>query len=309
MNIVFLTRLYHPHIGGVEKHVHRVTEELQKKGHEVTIITTREQKQGKQRYSVLEHGSKVIRLNIPEIKVIGLFWTWLWVVFHVGLFRKADVVHAHDVAIWLAPLKIFFPKKPIHTTMHGWEGKYPIPYKNILLKKLARKMSKKVIGVGEYIQKYYKVKLDKVVWGGVDLPKAKGEKEKKLVFVGRLDHDTGVEQFVRKIPKYKGYEVEFYGAGSLKDFCATFGPVHGVVDPTPAYKSAEYIFAGGYLTALEALSHGCKVLVGADNPLKKDYWDEFPPKKYFKKPKLFKKVAKNYTWAKLAEEYHKLWSI
>src|SRR6266576_1167024 len=39
MKIVFLCRLFYPHIGGVEKHVMEVSQRLIKKGHEVTVIT------------------------------------------------------------------------------------------------------------------------------------------------------------------------------------------------------------------------------------------------------------------------------
>ena len=39
MKVLFLTRSYFPNIGGVEKHVEKITEILMKKGHEVIILT------------------------------------------------------------------------------------------------------------------------------------------------------------------------------------------------------------------------------------------------------------------------------
>ena len=39
MKIVFLCRLFYPHIGGVETHVLEVGKRLIKKGHRVTIVT------------------------------------------------------------------------------------------------------------------------------------------------------------------------------------------------------------------------------------------------------------------------------
>ena len=45
MNILFLTRLYYPHIGGVEKHVEKISQELIKLGHKITIVTEQYDKQ------------------------------------------------------------------------------------------------------------------------------------------------------------------------------------------------------------------------------------------------------------------------
>ena len=38
-SIIFLVRLYHPHIGGVEKHVKTLSHLLSERGYRVTIIT------------------------------------------------------------------------------------------------------------------------------------------------------------------------------------------------------------------------------------------------------------------------------
>ena len=39
MKIAMIAPHYYPHVGGVEKHVVRVSEELSKNGHEIIIIT------------------------------------------------------------------------------------------------------------------------------------------------------------------------------------------------------------------------------------------------------------------------------
>ena len=39
MTIVFLARLFYPHIGGVEKHVLEISRILIEKGHKVSIVT------------------------------------------------------------------------------------------------------------------------------------------------------------------------------------------------------------------------------------------------------------------------------
>jgi glycosyltransferase involved in cell wall biosynthesis len=39
MNIIFLSRLFYPHIGGVEKHVFEISRRLVQQGHSITIIS------------------------------------------------------------------------------------------------------------------------------------------------------------------------------------------------------------------------------------------------------------------------------
>lgn len=39
MKIVFLSRLYWPHVGGVERHIWHLSQELLKMKHEVVVIT------------------------------------------------------------------------------------------------------------------------------------------------------------------------------------------------------------------------------------------------------------------------------
>ena len=67
--------------------------------------------------------------------------------------------------------------------------------------------------------------------------------------------------------------------------------------PTPFLEKASICFAGGYLSALEALNNGCTLWFGSDTPIKKDYWKCFPYKKGDKLP----------TWEEVSQIYLKLW--
>ena len=148
MKILFISHYAWPHVGGVEKHVERVTSELYKKGHEVKIISEED-------------------IKFPHIKFCGLLYIWFWLFKNRKLIENADVVHVHDVFIWYLPFRFLYPGKKVFTTFHGWEGHYPIPFFNILQKRIASKLSWGTIAVGKYIEKYYGIKVDKIIYGGV----------------------------------------------------------------------------------------------------------------------------------------------
>lgn len=148
MKILMLAEHKWPHIGGVEIHIRELTKSLERKGNRVKIISAE-------------------NIKYPNIKLIGLLYIWFWLVKNIKLVEWADVVHCHDVFIWYLPFRFLYPKKKVFTTFHGWEGIWPIPYKNILLKQIAARLSSGTMGVGKYIEKYYGIRVDKIVYGGV----------------------------------------------------------------------------------------------------------------------------------------------
>ncbi|KUK79071.1 MAG: Glycosyltransferase, group 1 family protein, partial [Microgenomates bacterium 39_7] len=197
--------------------------------------------------------------------------------------KKAEIIHVHDVMVWCLPLRLLFPRKKIILTMHGWEGVYPLPKKNILLKQLGGWLANKVICVGEYVKKYYQVSCDQVVYGGVSddfVSSLKKTRDIQLMFVGRLEADTGLKILLESLSnlskdKKTSLRVVFAGDGKLKAECEDFGTVAGWLDEKDLAKKmrqTKLVVAGGYLSALESLAAGCEVIAVADSPLKKDYW-------------------------------------
>ena len=329
MKILFVARRAYPQIGGVEKHILQVSKELEKLGHKVRVISEND-------------------IKYPKIKLLGLFFIWIWVVKNQELFKKHDRVHAHDVTIWLFPLKILQSNKPIYSTFHGWEGIYPIPIKNKWFRQLSAKMSERNICIGKFIQKYYGIKADEITYGGAEIKNSKGQsilrsikiqndKSKvKIVYIGRLDHDTGLSVYLQTldyIREKQEVDVEFVGDGPLRKTAEKYGKVRGFVkDPQTYTQDADIIFTSGYLSMLESLSLGKLVLATYDNPVKRSYLVNSPFSKYIvieKDPQMLANkvlsVIKNpaqgsilakegQVWAskqtckKVAELYLKIWS-
>lgn len=331
MKILFFTRNYYPNIGGVERHVEKVSLKLIKKGYIVTVLTTKFN--SKLRNEEIYKGVNILRFTQPAVAIYGLLYTWVWLIRNIGLIRTSDIVHIHDVYIWYWPLKLLLPKKSIYMTFHGWEGKYPIPFKNIVQKRLASYLSSGSISIGKYISYYYGIKKDIISYGATNSLKYIGDTKTELLYVGRLDEDTGLNEFLNMFEYLKNEGIEFCGDGEMREECEKYGKVRGFVDPKPYYEKAKYCFASGYLTIMEAMANKCVVFVVYDNLLKKDYYEMTPFSKYIvigkssedllKKYKYYennpkeaqKMIDKGYNWVKhqswdkMTNNYLKLWEI
>jgi glycosyltransferase involved in cell wall biosynthesis len=266
MKVLFISKHKHPHIGGVEVHIRELTKELEKKNHEINTISEEDIKQ-------------------PKIKMIGLLYIWFWFFKNIRLIKEADIVHIHDVFIWYIPFRFIFPSKKVYITFHGWEGKFPIPTYNVINKRIANKLTSGSIAVGKYIEKYYGIKADYIIHGGVNSTSLKlhsaGKIKNSIVWLGRTDQDTGYLEFQKWLLKQKTKYIVKY--------------VTNVKDPEKYLKTAEYCVPSGYLSYLEAKSYERKIMTFANSPLKVDYWNEI---------KLLKNIP---TWNEVAKVYIKLW--
>lgn len=279
MKILFFAKYYTPHIGGVEKHIKEVSQKLQQNGYQISIITEKHTNELLDQEKL--SGIKIYRFSYPKLKFLGLFVIWIKLFKYCQVLLASDIIHIHDVAIWYLPLRILLFWKPVVLTMHGWEGIYPIPLKNKILKKLSAAISNKTIFVGSYIEKYYGIVADYIIYGGATAPQKTHAKDQKLIiYLGRLGQDTGLKAFLSAAKKIKGYKVEFCGDGPLAPECQKVGKVHGFVNPQKYLARASICFASGYLSVLEALSNRCKVIVSYDNALRKDVFFNSPFKEF-----------------------------
>lgn len=277
--ILVFTPSFPPNMGGVERHVLETTHYLSRKKYSIKIITEQTKKS-----AIFEKkpGLEIYRFSYPKVKFFGLLNIW-WQLFnkYFALIREAEVIHIHDVFVWYLPFKLMFWRKPVVTTFHGWEGKFPLPQKNKLWRKLGVFLSTKTIAVGKYLEKYYDFSADMVIYGGVHIPQKDFVKQNFLLYVGRLSYDTGLPLLLQSLKdqSWQG-KVVFCGDGELREQAALFGEVTGFRNPMPYLKKAKLVFAGGYLSVLEAFAYKCLVLAAYSNPLKRDYFSLSPMGKF-----------------------------
>ncbi len=329
MNLLFITKYYYPHVGGVEKHVNMISKEFKSRNHTVSVVTWQYDRRLPR--SEFVDGIRVYRIKYPEVKFIGIFCIWLQLVKLIKLFTSSDIVHIHDVVLWCIPLRILMPSKKLFATFHGWETKYPIPKKNIILRKISCLLVSKSMFIGRYIEKYYGVKADYISYGGVDSnTQPIGKKVRSIVFVGRLSVDTGIPMLLDALDKSKNMSIVFCGDGPLKSKCEKYGKCLGFVNPSRYLAESEICVAGGYLSVIEAMSLGCKVIVIAPNRIRVDMFSDTPFTDLInicrttldvvreigsvtkQNQLMIKKGAKwvsNNTWRDVATDYLRLWGL
>jgi glycosyltransferase involved in cell wall biosynthesis len=271
MNILFVTKTYYPRLGGVEKQVSGLAERLVDIGHTITLLTLKYDDALKDQEIV--NGVKIIRIRPPQLKYYGLIYMWLWFIFHLDFFKKFEIIHFHGNLIWYWPLRLILFYKPVYVTFHGWEGIYPVPLKNIVIKKIDSIIATRTIAISDYLQKHYFIKAHSVSYTAVDTPRTRTNKKEKrqLLYVGRLDKDTGLPIILKALSLLKGFKVDFCGDGLLRKECAKYGTVHGFVNPDPFYRKANICLSPGISSILEGFAYKCLVVTAYNNPLKKDY--------------------------------------
>ena len=339
MNIVFLTRFYKPHVGGVERHVEEVGKQLLKLGYDVKVITTRYDSNLKNKEKI--KGIEVLRFQQPKIRFFGLIYTWIWLITKIRLFRDCDIVHIHDVFIWYLPLRLILTRKRVFITFHGYPD-YPIPKQALFFQRIAQNLTEGNITIGRFIEKWYGTKSDIVSCGAVELKKFKPDKKNKYeydaLFSSRLDDQTGILTYLDavKIIRKKGiyFKILVLGDGKYKKQADEIANTKGwVADPSKYYNRCQFAFVNRYLGVLEAFASKKLVFAVYDNPLKKDYLYMTPFEKwiiiennpknlaeeiiYYKnnKKKSDEMVRKAYrwvqsqTWEKMAKHYLNLWNV
>lgn len=159
MNILFLCRLYYPHVGGVEKHVEKICDILSRK-HKLRIITYKFDDNLKD-YEVI-NGIEVYRM-----KAATKLGVWNWMANNKYILDWAEVLHVHDVYFWIIPYKLLNPKKKTFITFHGYEGNNAPKINQIFWHKFAEWLSDGNICIGDFHKKWYFTKPDVVSYGAV----------------------------------------------------------------------------------------------------------------------------------------------
>lgn len=285
MKILFVTSSYLPKLGGVESHVSEVANELQLKGHAVTIVTVQNSLSNSEKET--QHGIDIVRM--PQGNKNDKTKTWWWIVKNLRHFLSADIVHAHDVGWWLVPIMPFIWNKTF-TTFHGWEGEWPVRWQAKLMRWLVAFCSRGTMHIGGWIQKFYWDTPTVVLYGGVkrrgaklqkDQTKHKHTKVLKIVFIGRLVKENDVALYCNYFQKLQTIPVKFelvwLGDGPLKNSCLSYGEVIGMVtNPETEIAQADVVCASSYLSILLARSLGKPVWALHSHALKEAYLTSLP---------------------------------
>ncbi len=305
MTILFFARLFYPHIGGVEKHVYEVGKRLIAQGHKLILVTEGLDSSNYQT-DVLSAKMKgelakweIYHLPVGSSPRLKKFTIWWWLLRHKNILSKTDLVHCHDVFFWYLPFRFLFPRKPVYTTFHGYEGNSLPSYRAKIMHKLAEKLSYGNICIGAFLAKWYGTKASLISYGGINLPSVNSitrlhndHKTIKFLFIGRLEEEVGILEYLKAlvILKEKGlkFNLIVLGDGSLLQEAKSFvaknhlkAVFKGFVQNVNSYlEKSDYILVSRYLGILEAMSYKKLVFALYNSPIKKDYLNLSPFNKF-----------------------------
>ena len=339
MKIIFLSRLYHPHVGGVEKHVEEISKILSTK-HQVTIVT--EQHDPDLPLYEVRPEAAIYRIPVSGISEKAKKWiVWQWFWHHRQLMGESDIIHAHDVFFWVLPFRFLYPFKKYFITFHGYEGAALPGQRQILWHKIGEWFTGGNICIGDFHHKWYGTRSTIVSYGAVTLNTGnRGPKTTKAVFIGRLAADTGLMDYLVAAKTLK-VSLDVFGDGPLKapaqEFAKKnhlsvnfFGFVPEAANRLPKYSVA---FVSRYLGILETLSAQVPVIAHYDSAIKQDYLQLAPFAKFIdicggpskivaayihtrRSPqRTQKRILQGYNWVKgqtwpvLAGQYEQLWRL
>lgn len=283
MTFLFLSRLFYPHIGGVEKHALEIAKLLVKNGHKVTVITERFDQSLKEEEII--NGINVLRINVGKNEKNKKFLIWKWIFKNRKIIKNTDIIHCHDVFFWYLPLRFLYFRKPVFTTFHGYETIFPPTTRAIISRKISEVLSFGNICVGDYVSKWYGTKANFTTYGGVNfLNEAVIKKINSPVcvtFIGRLEKDNGIEIYLNVLKILKENKINFnftaIGDGSLRKKAEEYGSVLGFIENIQEQiKKSDIIFASSFLSILETFIQKKRVFAADQNILKRDYLELTP---------------------------------
>ncbi len=219
IKILMLIDAWFPYVGGGQIHVWELSKQLAKIGCEITIFT-----RDLGRWNEFSDGVRVIKVGFSK-KFANIFGRIEYLIYALiySLSAKYDILHAHAFSPGLiAPFVKILRNKPVVYTVHGKGAKiaglgfgekflenlvtYKIPYnleitvaKNTITKKTS---AKKLV----------------VVPNGVDIEKfatarRKRTKIKKILYVGRLSYEKGVDILIEAFKGLKSKKLSLSMVG------------------------------------------------------------------------------------------------
>ncbi|MGR5195428.1 glycosyltransferase family 4 protein [Vibrio rotiferianus] len=299
--ITFVCARFYPDVGGVEKHVLELSRKFTLDGYKVTVITVTKDKSARRTENY--EGINIIRILAGRDGIINRLYVNFEFLRLIKIIIKSDYIHFHDYfTIWgwnMLPVimaKAIFKKK-IYITFHGWEGDFPPKKKVIFKRKIINRFCDGSISIGHFIGKWYSTTSDIVSYGATSFtcleykdksyPLEKNDVI-KLLFIGRLEPDTGIREYLEQISNIKDNNVivDICGDGSLRDevleFISKSGGqrvvnYHGFVKDIETYiDDCDFVLTSGYLGILESFARKKLVISVYDNELKHDYLRMIP---------------------------------
>ena len=216
MHIIYTTKIYLPHIGGVELYIKKLADYFISKGNSVTVITADEE--SSHLLEENENGIKVIRIPTKSVSGVFLVKNQKDLKIIKQELALADIVHVNDCKFlfhFFAHQKKQYGYKLVCSSQ-GWlfHTKNHLFIKKIYFKCIVAKnahMYDKIICISEQdklIAQKYGILCDTIIYPGVDCKKYSDLPKKKICenvffYWGRISQNKGILEALKKLNTLK----------------------------------------------------------------------------------------------------------
>ncbi len=341
-HVLMLVERYRPAVGGVEKHLENLFKTLGSQHYRFTVLTASHRKG----LRPFEERDECTIIRIPHGQERSPIAVWRYIRSVAHQITPCDILHVHDVTplvFWWIPLVSLIPKRPF-MTFHGYEQD-PVPLVWKLIRHLADRIAEDSLCIGRFIEDIYGISCGHMSLGAVHERDGSSSESKGLVYVGRLESDTGIMTYIQALrylrEKYNlKIPLTVCGGGSLMDEIDRISRredldivLTGVVDdPAGSIDGRLASLSPGYLSILESMMMGVPVIGVATTYLRHRYLlavrraggpisiqtsaqgvaEEI--RRLYEDSGLRTRLAKRardfskqYTWERLADEYITMW--
>jgi glycosyltransferase involved in cell wall biosynthesis len=221
---------YFPDIGGVETDVKEISERLVSKGHDVEVITT--DPGGKLKKEDLVNGVKVTRF---KSFAPGSAYYFAPQIYSYLKKHNYDVIHAHSYHALPAFFAAISERKKKFVFSPYYHRGGHTPFRNLLHKpykffgKMIFSRADTVICISEYekrlVESDFNVAEKTIkIPNGLNLSEFKSlkrrkneNKEKILLYVGRLEEYKGVQYIIQSLPELQDFKLRIVGKGPYEN--------------------------------------------------------------------------------------------
>lgn len=254
MNIGLVTQAYYPVLGGVTEHVWHLGQELEHRGHRVTVITggvprglmRRNDADADRGLRVLRHGWQIPMMSNGANVYLTVGWKLGRMLQRIELQERFDLVHIHCA---LDPGLPLIASKTMHSpkvaTYHSarqmtgtWTEKIPVIFRSVWLDAIEKIQAHVAVSPAaeKYIHHFFPQVQMAVIPNGVDTTRFTPSQQPRnlakpltILYVGRMDPRKGAKFLFAALPELEkrltDYKIVVVGTGWMKKYYDVYIPL------------------------------------------------------------------------------------
>lgn len=240
MKIGLVTQAYYPVLGGVTEHVWHIGKELQRRGHQVTVITGTAKKIDDRGLRVIRYGWQFPLMSNGANISMTLGWKLGRRLRRIEKQEHFDVVHIHSALDPGLPLiaskSMTTPKVATYHSARQPNGslleKVPIIFRSVFLDAIAKIQAHVAVSptAEDLVHRYFPDIAMQIIPNGVDTtlfspevkPWERTDDAVNILYVGRMDPRKGAKYLFAALPELEkriaNYRIIVVGTGWMKKY-------------------------------------------------------------------------------------------